>query len=1088
MSKGKKQKGAISVFLSIILVPCIVVSSVFVDLSRVHLSKTTAESAADLALNSLLTNYDADLKDWYGMVASCQNIDDFYEASAGYFLRMLSSQGMSDEEILLLSDYYADATNDDTIYDLLKVECNTQSSGMITPVDGANLSNAAMIKEQVVEFMKYRAPIEIATNLVDRLTRDSTVKGALEADENEPLVKDKEAFYKSEGDLVEAAFYTYQAIKAYYLAVNKDGFTNDSLAAQYTVLGGYQNAYKEITGYVISNLTNTSGLQRYSRVTITKTYYNEQYTNPERSFSEVYSEKVREDESDVYYIDLEDVEDLVKDLQKKIQEFNTAKSNFSTAAQPILKKLPYGTESSQTNPIQWWVQMNHAVNASTGTNHTAQVESAAQEMMRAYSRVLAIDECELRGTLPTGWASLDDWKTKYNGTSLISQAESLQATYLTSGVSNDNDLYLKAVKNLESVSSSQYGNINAANLYVSINGNRVNLNSALSLISAQLTSAKQQIKGYVDLLNVAIDGDGDGDDTPSLDELQSYVETYEKKLQEWTDTADGLDTTMAGEDQKEILDREEAVEISQQDLTILKTRLVNIRSQFQEIIDAVDTLKWGGEAIAGITSLETFKVKAGVNVDRIGTTNGELTSYADALFGEKFAPKSLPNMEHKGDSKYDVSIDPVSENVDTPDLWIYLYKKYRASESGMEQAKQEKEDAKNMSDKKASDTKNKDRYSGGGKKVPWEYSNSATYNMGSSLEGIVGVIESLVSGDFTGMRDDLYATTYIMEMFSYATYQNEGLYNLLTEKDPNKITQLKLSNYDTVHYPTVMGDSEKDAHTWLSADPKDVYNKSLTNHLINKTNNAAYEAEVEYILCGGKDSTNKDNVKKVYENIYVLRYGLNLVSGFQHFWALDPMTAGSKSPTASAIYYAALGVNGATAGIIPIPVTEAVLIPILTIFETSKDLERLEAGFPVELYKSESEHWWLSIDPTQTAKGIGAFMTALATGDLFDRTNTGNGLFYSDYLTLFVYLGLNGDAEEGMYQRMAEVIQLNIGTMAKKTDYSLKKSQLYFQLRAELRVSPLMITLPIFNQDEYDNQMTTKTDWCTYDITTVRGY
>ena len=1086
MRNKRGQKGAISVFLSIILVPCIVVSSVFVDLGRVHLSKTMAESAADLALNSLLTNYDADLKDWYGMVASCQNIQEFYEASARYFLRMLASQGMSDEEIILLSDYYADATNDDTIHDLLKVECNTQSNSMIAPVDGANLSSAAMLKEQVVEFMKYRAPIEIATNLVDRWTRDSTITGALEADDNEPLVKDKEAFYKSEGDLVEAAFYTYQAIKAYYLAVNGDSFTNDSLAAQYAVLGGYQSAYKEIMRYVISNLANTSGLQRYGRVTITKTYYNDLYSNPDQNFSEVYSEKVHKDGNDVYYIDLEDVEKLVQDLDKKIEKFNTAKADFSTAAQPILNKLPYGTGSSQTNPIQWWVQMNRAVNASSGTNHTAQVKSAAQEMMRAYSRVLAIDECELRGSLPTGWASLDDWKTKYNGTFLISQAESLQATYLTSGVNNDSDVYLKAVRNLESVSSSQYGNINAANLYVSVNGNRLNLNSALSQISTQLTSTKQQMQGYVDLLNVAIDGDGDN--TPSLDELKNYVKTYEEKLQEWTDTAHSMDTTMAGEDQKEISDREAAVEINQQDLSILKTRLVNIRSQFQAMIGAIDALKWGGEAIASIATVETFKAKAGVDMDRIGTTNGELTSYADTLFGEKFVPKSMPDMEHKGDSKYDVTIDPVSGSVDTPDLWIYLYKKYRSSESGMEKAKQEKEEAKNTSDKKASDAKNKDRYSGGGKNIPWEYSSSATYNMGSSLEGIVGVVESLVTGNFTGMRDDLYVATYIMEMFSYATYQNEGLYNLLAEKEPNNITQLKLSNYDTVYYPTVMGNSENDAHTWLSIDPKDAYNKSLTNHLINKTNNAAYEAEVEYILCGGKDSTNKDNVKKVYENIYALRYGLNLVSGFQHFWALDPASARTKCTTAEAVYYAAVFVNMTTSGVIPIPVTEAVLIPILTVFETAKDLERLQAGFPVELYKSKPDQWWVSIGSESSRNGIGEFMDALSVGDAFDKENTGNGLRYSDYLTLFVYLGLNGDAEEGIYQRMAEVIQFNIGTMANKTDYSLKKSQLYFQLHAELRVSPLMITLPVFNQDEYDNQMTTKTDWCTYDITTVRGY
>lgn len=131
MRKKKGSRGAVSVFLAIILVPCIVVASLFVDLSRVHLSKAAAESSADLALNALLTNYDGDLKDWYGMVASCQNIEQFYQVSASYFIRALKSQGMSDDEIILLSDYYSNATNDDTIYDLLAVECQTQPEGMI---------------------------------------------------------------------------------------------------------------------------------------------------------------------------------------------------------------------------------------------------------------------------------------------------------------------------------------------------------------------------------------------------------------------------------------------------------------------------------------------------------------------------------------------------------------------------------------------------------------------------------------------------------------------------------------------------------------------------------------------------------------------------------------------------------------------------------------------------------------------------------------------------------------------------------------------------------------------------------------------
>lgn len=1082
MRKKKGSRGAVSVFLAIILVPCIVVASLFVDLSRVHLSKAAAESSADLALNALLTNYDGDLKDWYGMVASCQNIEQFYQVSASYFIRALKSQGMSDDEIILLSDYYSNATNDDTIYDLLAVECQTQPEGMIQEVQGANLSNAAMLKEQIVEFMKYRAPIEITVNLVERFKSDPTTSGAIEAEENEPLVQDKQEFYASEGELIEAAYYTYLAIRDYYSESNAKGLTNASMKDVYSKFGDYQAVYKEILGYVISNLSNTSGLQKYNRYTISLTYYDDFYSNPTKNFSEVYSEKKKEDGVDKFYIDLEDVKKLVDDLTAKKDAFLTAKGNFENAAQPVLNKLPYGTGANQTNPVQWWVQMNNAVNASTGTNHTAQVRSAAQEMLRAYSRVLAIDSCELRGTVPAGWSSLDDWKEEYGASSLITMVESLQANYLTAGKKSDTDTYLKAVSNLESVSSSQYGNINAANLYVTVDGQRMNLNSALSHISTQLSATRTQMETYVNQLNKAIDGDGE--DTPSLDQLKEYVKTYEQKLDDWTSTAADTDTDMGTADTEEIKSMPKSVEIDEDDVGVLKTRLANIRSQVQGIIDAIDSLKWGDTSIKDIKSVSTFQSKVAIDKAQIGIANSDISRYRDTLFSEKFTPQTLPTISHTNDTSYNPQIDPLSGEVATPDLWVYLYNKYFGSETGMDQAKNEKDAAEKESKDAEKKAKNENRYSGGGEDVPWEFSDGTTYDLSASIGGIIGVVEDLITLDFTGMRDDLYATTYMMEMFSYATFENQGKYTLYKEKNPDKVTALTLGNFED-EYGTVQGTDPSEEKTWLSSNPKDSYNKSLTNHLINKTNNAAYGAEIEYILCGGNGSKNADNVKAVYGKIYVIRYGLNLVSGFDNFWN-NP-----SDPTAATLQSAALFVQGATAGIIPAALVKAILIPIITIFETSKDLDRLEAGFPVEIYKSKPSQWWVSLTPQEGSgtpklpKGIGAFISEI--GNL-ERHNTGEGIFYSDYLTLFVYLGLNSEAQAGMYQRMAEVIQFNIGTLANSDTYSLAKSRLYFELNADLRVSPLMIALPFFSYDEYQNELDTKTDWCTYNISTVRGY
>ncbi len=1075
MKKKRGTRGAISVFLAIILVPCIVVSSIFVDLSRVHLSKASAESSADLALNALLTNYDADLKDWYGMVASCQNINEFYEVSANYFLRALASQGMSDEEIILLSDYYANATNDDTIYDLLKVKSETAAGSMISPVEGANLSNAALMKAQVVEFMKYRAPIEITEGVVKRFQSDSIKKSvgeASEAEDNKPLVDDKQEFYESEGKLLEEAYKSYLAIKAYYTAANNK-LTNDTISGKYKKIEHYKAVYKEILKYVISNLSNTSGLQRYNRYTISLTYYNDFYSNPTRNFSEVYSEKKKVDGVDTYYIEVGKVKDLVDNLREKVTAFEDAKQAFENAARPIVNK-PYGYGEKDAHPIQWWVRMNKAVNASSGTNYTKNVKTAAENMLIAYSKVLAIDGCKLRGNKPQGWHSLDDWKNKYNADSLINTVKHLQSTYLTAGVADDRDTYLKAVRNLESVSSANYGRINAANLYVTVDGKNLTLSGALAHISEQLGIIITEMDGYIALLDKAIDGEGD---TPSLDKLKSYVKTYEDNLKAWTQTAENTDTSMGTSDTAEINKRKASIEITQKDVNTLKTRLVHIRSQLQTLKNDIESLKWNGSKIKGLTSFSTFKSNAGVDNSRIGLTNDDIEEYAKTLLGQKFSP--MPTMKHKNDTSYDPQIDPKTGKVNTPQLWVHLYKKYRNAEGDMEKAKNDKESAESTGDDKAQKAKDKGRYHGGGKEVRHEYSANTSFNLGEAVWGIIGVAQKLMKTEFTGMRDDLYATTYVMEMFSYATYENEGRYHLLKNEQTKKLT---LDNYNGYY------DSKNVRDKWLSDNPKDSYNKSLTNKLINKTNNAAYCAEIEYILCGHKGSKNEDNVKAIYNNIYVIRYALNLVSGFQNFWALDPVSAKQKGTTALAIQTAAAAVNAATAGVIPVAVTEVVLIPILTIFETSKDLDRLEAGFPVELYKTDADQWWFSLDSQDGGGGVGAFMSALTSGKL-QKTNTGNGLFYSDYLMLFVYLGFNSNnTQQGMYQRMAEVIQFNIGTMANSTTYSLKNSQLYFQLNAELRVQPLMITLPFFSMDEYRNELTTKTDWCTYTISTVRGY
>jgi hypothetical protein len=58
-----KNKGSISIFLVIILVPMLTISGIIVDSSRIKLGRGVASSAVDLTLNTALTHYDSVLKE-----------------------------------------------------------------------------------------------------------------------------------------------------------------------------------------------------------------------------------------------------------------------------------------------------------------------------------------------------------------------------------------------------------------------------------------------------------------------------------------------------------------------------------------------------------------------------------------------------------------------------------------------------------------------------------------------------------------------------------------------------------------------------------------------------------------------------------------------------------------------------------------------------------------------------------------------------------------------------------------------------------------------------------------------------------------
>ena len=164
----RESKGAISIFLVIVLLPMLTVASVFVDMARLNLAKSMAESAGDLTLNTALTNYDAEMKNLYGLFATSQDMEELMASLEDYYRDSIVAAGVdsaaADDYVGQIMDYLKTTTGDD---DLMNIELTGFEVSVPT---GGNLGNPAILKSQIVEFMKYRAPLSLGTGFLDALS------------------------------------------------------------------------------------------------------------------------------------------------------------------------------------------------------------------------------------------------------------------------------------------------------------------------------------------------------------------------------------------------------------------------------------------------------------------------------------------------------------------------------------------------------------------------------------------------------------------------------------------------------------------------------------------------------------------------------------------------------------------------------------------------------------------------------------------------------------------------------------------------------------------------------------------------------
>lgn len=1056
--KGKKRKehsyGAVSVFLAIILVPCMVFTCVFGDLSRVRLSIATSESAADLALYSLLARYDEDLKEYYGLVASCQNIEDFYKVTETYFSGMLKAEGVSGEGSDLFVSYLHDLQSGD-YSDFLRTDIVEPVK--VTEVEGANLrENAALIEDSIVEFMKYRGPIQLTTKLLKRFSDLDFESQISKVDQNKAVSDKKQDYAEKQGDLLDEAFKTYQAIREYEKLQQSSGLPASAKYQQLSAdLADIRDDLLGATTIIaLYYFPGTENLQEL----IFPAFSTADYLMDKEDVGK----EVEVEGNTHYCIDNELLQDLLEGLDDDLKEITDAGDSFVQACSSI------PSPGGGNNEVVYCLKVQEAA-FSTGVQNTLQ--KTGDDVLKTYGKLQAAAECE---PMPENSDLPADWQQQIEDA--CEEIEEVYDDYLNDNGDSD---YWDLVGTYTTTATRVVPNVHDRKYTFSskFTGNQgETIGNFAGAVSGYLQPIQSNLQEQIERLNRAIDGGilPNGKVAKSLDNLLLKAIEFTNARNDWGSTAALYETDYAKseyqlyqgaqevaeggeeENKKEVEGEAIAAQITQESVTELKNRLINIRNEMQACLDAMDKVSYGGVKLADLNSEDALLQAAYTVVPQnqdmsVEAARNAARGYFSSLMNP--AEGTLYEMPARNNAA-DGNEPELDKN--PPKLYGFLKELLQDSENDVDSAITENEE-KNQKYKDEAESKKTaalsadDTYITGKGSNLTDVSGGNTVSLLSGLGSVVSMASNVMNGNGDELRDQLYVCEYIMGMFSYATLNNEGKYRLEKENNENVTFQdFPYSNQDEV---------------WSATDARSAMeNQSLTNRPLTAANNHAFLGEVEYILYGDQDLN--ENLKSSYNNIFAIREMLNVVSGFCNFY---------NNKVISGI---AGTVSTATAGIVPIPVTKCVLVLVLATLESAQDMNRLKAGGRVELYKMSEDDWYYNLDVE------GVFPPGSG-----DSEGPENGMYYSDYLYIFLMLGLTDENTYGpMLLRVGDLIQANMRLTPGNKEYQLINARSYFKLSGSLRVRPLMLTLPIVRTVDGSTGLLETTDWCTYQVHMTRGY
>lgn len=1036
MKKLYENRGAVAVFLILILVPMITCTSIFVEAARVKLAQSVVSSAGDLALNTVMTNFDQGLNDYFGMLASCQDMEQLLSAAEDYFITCVKSQDIDTtylkSTITKSKNLIKNSSSD--VSDVLGINVD-EGTFSVEPTKNGSLTNPALIKTEIVDFMKYRGPINGASELFE-LFKKIKEKTDSKREESDMLDKGND-FYDYETKLLKKAYAAYEQIKEY----NDLGIDSKYFSNLVDNVNKYEADYKKVHYKYVYDIC---GIESIPDFIDKRSSIKEKYTENQFSQSNLATAGK--------------IKNFVSNARIALKDFLAARKNIDN----IFSRYE---NNNDTHSTRYYINVisGFATNGDAYNTYVSKLNSLTKNICQLKN---AYENCK-EGAFDEIYTPPGNYSEVMSGAHKLSEYyEELTSKrdYYYNEAKSGSSAFVKASKALSGIKQ------HLAGLPASL---ETNGSYDSSPANSTIKSIYAEINKYYDELKEAKKQVDDAN--KKLDSVKKMISTYVEKFNAFKTAAynSKLDNNESAASVREDIRKSEDIlkNLTEESVKALIDRLNNIQSCIGSYISELESFKYNGKKLLKIENINDFGSASDVKAEDISTQKSEIKQKADSTFSFTRENKQQ-NVTNNNNPDIEVNI---------PDCYKWMKRRFADNGCSIEDPHKQYDGYKNSGNDSAS-TKDEGNSAAskneisGTENLPSGSSSSDKTEKSSAISKVNEFIQNLFS-DFgsavaeagTDVRDNLYTVDYIMSMFSYDTYEYEGKFSLLSKDEKEDIDASNAkSKYSTKN------------EEWKSKDKTKTYNKSLTNHLINDKTCYSYLNEVEYILCGGNNSANKSSI---YAKIYLLRFAMNLTPVFSKYFMDDGVCA------------IADGIQGATCGVIPAVAVKFAICLGLAAMEAAKDLSCIKVGLGIKLVKNKDELFMaFSADSFGGKDGNNGDASIDKIGSLI----SGDGVFlrYSDYLKLFLFIDLIGSKANTIYKRVADVVQVNMDHLAvdKEKKFLMSKAQIYYTINADITVTPLMLSLPLISSslsgpatnDSYESFKATK--WNSFKYKTSRGY